>query len=78
MSAQFKIERYERARRPWVRYRIGERLRCGSDLESDYTATDMGQPRTTHTDHNLDQQLSRARGRTGFHQPDPTIPRRAC
>jgi RHS repeat-associated protein len=29
------------------------------DLESDYTPPDVGQPRTTHTDYNLDRQVSR-------------------
>ena len=29
-----------------------------ADLESDYTPPDVGQPRTTHTDYNLDQQVS--------------------
>ena len=28
------------------------------DLESDYTPPDVGQPRTTHTDYNLDRQVS--------------------
>lgn len=30
-----------------------------ADLESDYTPPDVGQPRTTHTDYNLDQQVSK-------------------
>src|SRR5205823_2560316 len=29
-----------------------------ADLEKDYTPPDVGQPRTTHTDYNLDQQVS--------------------
>jgi len=29
-----------------------------ADQEKDYTPPDVGQPRTTHTDYNLDQQVS--------------------